>query len=62
MKRKLAFLFVLLLSFSSAFAAVQPASAAGYDSSFIRGADISTLADMEKAGAKYYENGVQNDP
>ncbi|WP_217258981.1 glycosyl hydrolase 53 family protein [Terribacillus saccharophilus] len=62
MKKNLILLFVLLLSFSGVFAVVQPAEAAGYDSSFIRGADISTLADMEKAGAKYYEDGVQKDP
>lgn len=62
MKKNFILLFVLLLSFAGAFAGVQPAEAAGYDSSFIRGADISTLADMEKAGAKYYENGMQKDP
>ena len=32
-----------------------------YSDSFIRGADISILADMESAGAKYYENGTQKD-
>lgn len=30
-------------------------------SEFISGADISILADMEKSGAKYYENGIQTD-
>lgn len=31
-------------------------------SSFIKGADVSTLIDMEKAGFKYYdENGLEKD-
>ncbi len=30
-------------------------------SEFIRGADISILSDMEKSGAKYYEDGISKD-
>lgn len=47
----------LLLSMICLFSGAKEVQA----SDFISGADISILADMEKSGAKYYEDGVQKD-
>lgn len=61
--------FFLLLLFAGSFILLTDESKVSaittnpidYSDSFIRGADISILADMESAGAKYYENGTQKD-
>ncbi|MGX7265890.1 glycoside hydrolase family 53 protein [Enterococcus crotali] len=46
-------LFLLVLTFTWGSKVVQ--------AEFISGADVSILADMEKSGAKYYENGTAKD-
>jgi arabinogalactan endo-1,4-beta-galactosidase len=57
MKKKVMvwFFSVFLLSLTFTFGSVVAKA------EFISGADISILGDMEKAGAKYYENGTQKD-
>lgn len=56
MKKK-TLLVTLLVSLFIGFFGAEKVQA----SDFVSGADISILADMEKSGAKYYENGVQKD-
>lgn len=52
-----AVLFAAVLGALGAVSKTVEASA----SEFIRGADISILSDMEKSGAKYYEDDISKD-